>query len=57
MLGDDLTTNGTTTTGVGGWKCVRLSPLNPYKDLTDESAADPDPANRGNSVMTALLRR
>lgn len=57
MLGDDLTTNGTTTTGVGGWKCVRLSPLNPYKDLTDESAADPDPANRGNSVVTALLRR
>jgi hypothetical protein len=39
MLGD-MTTNGTTTGGLGGWRGAHLSPLNWYGDLADKSTVD-----------------
>ena len=56
MLGD-MTTNGAITDGLGGGRRADLSPLNWYGDLADESVVDSATAKRGNSVMTALLRR
>jgi hypothetical protein len=38
MLGD-MMSNGTTTGGLGGWKCANFSPLNSYGDLAEVDSA------------------